>query len=64
MGVHWKIQLLGEGGWGHKKPIEREGVPKKGALDSLQMWGRGWQERRGGMFLRGVDTTMHTMAVS
>ena len=53
MGVH---QFLGEGGF-TKKNIYGE-LPKKGVLDNLQ---ETWQKigRRG--FLRGVDTSMHTM---
>ena len=32
MEVHWKIQFLGGG---HKKPIYKGELPKKGDLDSL-----------------------------
>ena len=35
------------------------GLPKKADLDSLQIWQGVWQERRV-VFLRGVDTLMHT----
>ena len=34
LGIHWKIQLLGESSW--KTNIEG-GLPKKGGLDSLQI---------------------------
>ena len=38
LGVHRKMQILGGGGGGHKKPKYREGgLPKKGGLDSLQI---------------------------
>ena len=37
--VHWKIQLLGRGGGrgGSQKTNIEGGLPKKGALDSLQI---------------------------
>ena len=59
-GVHWKIWLLRVRG--HKKPIYRGGLPKKGGLDSLLIQGGGGLARkRGVVFLRGVDTPMATM---
>ena len=53
-GVHWKIQLLGEGGL--EKPIYREGLPKKGGGPWTDCWFKGggaWQERGGGVFEKG-----------
>ena len=46
----------------YKKPIQRGGLPKKGGLDSLPIYGAAWQERGGGVFDGGIDTPMHTMA--
>ena len=52
MGVY---QFLGEGS--HKNNIYEE-LPKKGGLDNLQ----GSRQKIGRrVFLRGVDTSMHTM---
>ena len=53
MGVH---QFLGEGC--HKKNHIYGELPKKGGLDNLQ---GAWQKIRRRVFLRGVDTSMHTM---
>ena len=36
MGVHGKIRFLGGGGV-HEKPKFKEGFPKKGGLDSLNI---------------------------
>ena len=63
MGVH---QFLGEGsqkkkaifmGRSQKNNIYGE-LPKKGGLDNLQ---GNWQKIGKRVFLRGVDTSMHTM---
>ena len=46
----------------NSNPLSRTmeaGLPKKGDLDSLQIWQGVWQERRV-VFLRGVDNLMHT----
>ena len=53
-GVHWKIQLLGRG---FTKKQYRGGLGQFAGLRET------WQERVGGIFLRGegVDTPMHTM---
>ena len=54
----------GRGGkGGHKKPIQRGLLPKKGRAQTVCQfkWGT-WQEKGGGMFLNGVDTRMHTMS--
>ena len=53
MGFH---QLLGQGG-SQKHNIYGE-LPKKGGLDNLQ---GNWQKIGKRVFLRGVDTSMHTM---
>ena len=44
-GVHWKIRFLGGGG--SRKTNILGGLPKKGGLDSLQIWGEAWQKRGG-----------------
>ena len=49
-------QFLAEGG--HKKTIYRQNCLKRGASINLQ---RPWQKREKRMFLRGIDTPMHTM---
>ena len=38
-------------------------LSEKGGLDNLQIEG-GFGKKEGGMFLRGVDTPMHTMGNS
>ena len=54
MRVHWKIQFLGGGGeWVTKKKY----VERIGQFDLR----RGHGEKEGAVFLRGVDTPMHTM---
>ena len=40
---------------GSRKTNIEGGLPKKGGLDSLQIW------RGGGIFEGGVDTPMHTI---
>ena len=53
MGYH---QFLGEGD--HTKNNIYGELPKKGGLDNLQgTWQKIWRS----VFLRGVDTLMHTM---
>ena len=52
MGVH---KLLGEG---VTKNYMYGELPKKGGLDNLQ---GAWQKIGRRVFLRGVDTSMHTM---
>ena len=41
-------------------------MPKKGALDSLPIPGRAWQDRGGGVFEGGggIDTQMHTTGLT
>ena len=59
--VYWKIWLLGEGKGGTRKTNIEGGLPKKeGGLEQFADLRGAWQER-GGVFLRGVDTPMHTM---
>ena len=58
--IHWKIWFL-EGV--HEKPIYWGKLPKKGGLDSLQIYG--WAGKKEGVvFLNGVDTSMYTMSIS
>ena len=59
LGVHWKIRLLG-GRCSRNTNAERE-LPKKGGLDSLLNSRGGLGKKEGGVFLRGVDTPMHTI---
>ena len=39
------------------------GLPRKGGLDSLLIKRGAWQEREVEVFLRGLDTLMHTLWV-
>ena len=59
LGVHWKIRLLGVGG--SRKTNVEGGLPKKGALVSLPIYGGDLARKRGGGVWGGVDTPMHTM---
>ena len=60
LGVHWKIRLLGVGG--SRKTNVEGGLPKKGALVSLPIYGGDLaRKREGGGVWGGVDTPMHTM---
>ena len=49
-------QFLGEGG--SQKPIIYGELPKKGDLNNVQ---GAWQKIGKRVFLKGVDTSMHTM---
>ena len=66
MGVQWKIHFLGGVGGGggqvHEKPIYRGELPKKGGMPGQFENLRGVCEKEGVVFLRGVDTLMHTMS--
>ena len=53
MGFHWKLRFLGEGGV-HEKPIYRGICRKRGAWTVCKFKV---------VFLRGVDTPMHTMLI-
>ena len=61
MEVHWKIGLL-EGGF-TKNQFRGEDCLKRGGLGQFANITEAWQVR-GGVFLRGVDTPMHTTAAS
>ena len=54
MGVHWKIQFLGD--VFHEKPIYWGELSKKRGLGQFAALreGEGWQKRAGEVFLRGV----------
>ena len=45
----------------HKKPIYIEELPEKGGLGQFADLRRGLGEKKGMVFLRGVDTAIHTM---
>ena len=51
--VHRKIRVL-EGRGSQKNNIKWEGLPKKGGLDSLQIYRGAWQERGDGVFEGGL----------
>ena len=61
LGVHWKIRILVRG---FTKKQYREGdCPKRGAW-TICKFKRGLGKKEGVVFLRGVDTPMHTMTTS
>ena len=51
LGVHWKIRLLGVGG--SRKTNVEGGLPKKGALVSLPIYGGDLARKRVVVFLQG-----------
>ena len=57
LGILWKIRLLG----GHEKAIYRGGLPEKWGLGQFGDLRRELDKREGVVFLRAVDTSMHTM---
>ena len=65
LGVHRKIQLLGERGSSRKTSVEEGGCLKKGGAWTVWRFrgGGAWQEREWWCFLGGVDTPMHTMSL-
>ena len=56
--VHWKIQLLGRG---FTKNQYRGGNCLKRGAWTVSSFKGGFARKRGMVFLRGVDTLIHTM---
>ena len=59
LGVHGKIRVL-EGRF-HEKPIYRGDCLKRGGFEQFADLRGGLARKRGVVFLREVDTPMHTM---
>ena len=59
--LHWKFRLLGGGGGVTKNHIEEGDCLKRGTWTVFRF--KGGLARKRGVFLRGVDTLMHTMGL-
>ena len=56
--VHWKTWLLEQS---HKKPLQRGGYLNKGTGQFQDL--KGFCKKEGVMFLRRVDTPIHTVEI-